>query len=1337
MILIGNQFDDYGVGWSDTYNVKVYDSGGVTDTKYLILENGAAIPFSASAAPSTANPVVPCTLPPGANFLAEWDFEAASGAHLFKFTYPDRTQWTFSTVLKNRYQPVYSLSSITDRNGHSIYFRYDMGYGPPEVPTDNVYLALSAYLLLTRITDDSGNPLLTINRAQDGSGLIKSISDRYGRTVVYQSSSHPTAGVPQSWPQYHYDLDVVSQIVPTGTLAPPMRMQYGYANYPDLEGTELTPFLHTITFPSPTGKGASTETINYSTANLAVTSTVDANGVVHKYSSVDGNHVKVTITDSKGNLAYSYTVGFDNNMSQTTRTDGTNTTVVDSRTLSDPNNPYKPSTVTDGNGNITAYSWDQFGNLQSRTSPYGTRTTLTWSYTRFALGELSRIQEGSKTPLTLGYHEPSGLLATLTAPQPGTVGDGKTVVTSITYDSLGNPLTIVQPGNNATATRTTTFNYQTDGAYSQTAAYGQPIVITDNLGHSTHYRYDPRAEMISVTDALGNQTNLGYNLAGQILQIAYPALSDVTASVAVSRSALTYSGATQTYSGSLTLTNAGHATFTGRIAAVLTNLTPGITLVNPYGSYEGNPYLLSAAGTLAPKQSVTLPITLSNPKSLAVSYGVQAYLTDAHGAPASMNARVAAGYLYPGGPLLQAALYDEAGSVLRSVSRAYGPEGETLSVTGSANSLGVRYDGDYRVTTILDGNGHATHYSYNTAGYLHDVTYPLGDLVRYPKYDRNGNVLQRIDGRGIETDYVYNDPASRLTDVQYHSTGKYTGLEALDVHVSYDEYSRVIGFTDGSGSTARAYDDLNKLLSVTTTYTGPNGKALPAVTIDYGFYPDGSRASMDITSGTAKYPFSYGFDKVSRLVSLVNPGGTTEQWSYFDNGWVKSRQTAQGAAGLYSYNARGFLNDLTYYAPDGSLLADFGEMTYDASGSRLTLSALNPARPAYSGFTGYTYDSKNQLTLEQSTRNGGYTNSFAYDLAGNATQFRGNARTYNTENQRTGSGFAYDGNGNPTSYAYTSLAFDPENHMTSFGSALTAGYRADGLRAWKRSASGQTYFVYSGIVPVCEMDSTGNVTAVNTFGRDGLVSRDTAAGEQVYAFDPQGSAALALSTSGAVQASMMLDAFGAGAGQSTPYGGFGSRWGYYSDAETSVPLLGLRHYDPAIGRFMTRDPIGANGGVNFYRYVSNDAPNLADPLGLCAKSGSQQPPWDGSNPWNWPPDLWPGSSGPPLPPNPIGGGPLAPWPDNNGNTGPPMSGEPALIIAEAGAMHAGFELAEALSPNPVLEWLGTSALLYDAYRLFSEPRPSPSDDDGQHTGTAGPGNLPLPPPTIFGSPWPP
>ncbi len=393
--------------------------------------------------------------------------------------------------------------------------------------------------MLSSITNEDGTALLTLQRATDGTGNLVLVQDCYGREVFYHDGLYSNSQVPKPWARSLQLLDRVSQIVPTGTNTnPPDRYVYAYQMLSNTNlsattpgGYEQVPFLHTCSVPSPTGSGVSTYTWNYDATTDFVQSEIDGNGNETDYQSADANgnpttgqtnSTLVTVKDARGNVAYKSLHGYNPDMSATAVTDGAGQ-AVSTPSYSDPNDPYRPSSVTDGNGKTTHYTWDAYGNQTSQTSPRGTLMTNTYRYANFALGELVSEQEGGKTASTYAYAEPSGLVQSISTPKPGTTGTGATVTASFTYDDYGNLLAVTAPGNNAVASITTTFNYTQDGSYTQATALGQPLTVTDNLGKVTHLRYDAQGNTLSVTDALGNETDGTYNLANQPVETVFPA----------------------------------------------------------------------------------------------------------------------------------------------------------------------------------------------------------------------------------------------------------------------------------------------------------------------------------------------------------------------------------------------------------------------------------------------------------------------------------------------------------------------------------------------------------------------------------------------------------------------------------------------------------------------------------------------------------------------------------------------------------------------------------------------------------------------------------------------
>src|SRR5262249_1173657 len=55
------------------------------------------------------------------------------------------------------------------------------------------------------------------------------------------------------------------------------------------------------------------------------------------------------------------------------------------------------------------------------------------------------------------------------------------------------------------------------------------------------------------------------------------------------------------------------------------------------------------------------------------------------------------------------------------------------------------------------------------------------------------------------------------------------------------------------------------------------------------------------------------------------------------------------------------------------------------------------------------------------------------------------------------------------------------------------------------------------------------------------------------------------------------------------------------DSDTSLYYYRARYYDPEVGRFISEDPIGVEGGINLFAYTDNSPVRWADPFGLQAK----------------------------------------------------------------------------------------------------------------------------------------
>ena len=173
------------------------------------------------------------------------------------------------------------------------------------------------------------------------------------------------------------------------------------------------------------------------------------------------------------------------------------------------------------------------------------------------------------------------------------------------------------------------------------------------------------------------------------------------------------------------------------------------------------------------------------------------------------------------------------------------------------------------------------------------------------------------------------------------------------------------------------------------------------------------------------------------------------------------------------------------------------------------------------------------------------------------------------------------------------------------------------------------------------------MTVTNTFAAYGLVVRDTSAGSVLYTFDPSGNVSQRFSATGTILSTDLYDSFGLRQSTSSASDGFGfgAQSGYYTDVETGLILCDHRYYDPQTARWLTRDPVGYEGGINLYEYCKNDPVDLTDADGDAPGPPSPNP-------------------GPPVPPAPYPNPPPMPppLPPNSPVTVTPSPTAPIIIL---------------------------------------------------------------------------
>lgn len=577
----------------------------------------------------------------------------------------------------------------------------------------------------------------------------------------------------------------------------------------------------------------------------------------------------------------------------------------------------------------------------------------------------------------------------------------------------------------------------------------------------------------------------------------------------------------------------------------------------------------------------------------------------------------------------------------------YNATGDLVTIINANNATqaSLTYDGFDRVATVTDSEGRTVAYAYDAADRLTQVTYPDGTRERYA-YDRL-DLASVTDRLGRTTRYAHDalqrltvvtDPLGRLTTVTYGPHNKPTSLTDPGGNVTtwaYDLQGRLTAktYADGKGLTYTYEATTSRLKSLTdalgqtrqvgyandnrpTSVTYLNALTpTPAVTLAYDHYFP-RLTSMSDGSGTTQY--AYG--PVGSLGALQRQTETTPLATITTThdalGRLSSRTVSGAGAESFAYDA---LGRLTGHASDlGAFTLAYLGQTGQITSRTLASSTLattwsylpNSDDRRLAGITNTGLASSQISAFSFTSRADGLitgiseTTDQTIPLPAAAQQ----TASYNALNQLTtlsGQALTWDDNGNLLADGTRAYTWDAENRLVGIsypgqpGQHTTFAYDGLGRRTTIAStpagggATVTTSYVWCGLKPCQARDAAGSVT------RGYYAEGEQVAGQPVYyGVDQLGSIRRAFASPSNAPA-YSYTPYGAPLQSTPPLTDF-TYAGMLHHPESGLSLATYRAYDPAAGRWLSRDPIGELGGINLYAYVEGNPVNYIDPDGQFA-----------------------------------------------------------------------------------------------------------------------------------------
>jgi RHS repeat-associated protein len=433
------------------------------------------------------------------------------------------------------------------------------------------------------------------------------------------------------------------------------------------------------------------------------------------------------------------------------------------------------------------------------------------------------------------------------------------------------------------------------------------------------------------------------------------------------------------------------------------------------------------------------------------------------------------------------------------------------------------------------------------------------------------------------------------------------------------------------------YDELNRVTqsrtagSVTVSGQGLGDDPVTVdvdTTRDFRYDPIGRLSQETNELGNFSYNYSDVFS--NRLQSIVKDAGAFQsQFSYdlatyylksiihSESGSEVGRQTyaAYNDAGLvteWQKRAGDIPSDYTLVYDGVDRLAGYTKLragsipfdervsdTYDNSGNRimrLVERITDTTEPVQS--VTYNYDAVNQLRVEHSHSdllNADRTRHYAWDPRGR-TRTDGN-RTYEWDALSRLRRIDY-----ASGTKATFLNYDALGRLSS----LTESNDGTIKHAAITNLASRRVFVWDGLSPAAEIILlNGQKPVVRYHYQQGFIDSGRPKRKYNYARDHLGSITDIVGEGNDRALHVDYDPWGnattSGSVNSVHEPTF-SFCGYMYHKPSGLYLTLFRQYDPAIGRWLSPDPLGESSGLNLYAYVNGNPVNATDPFGLTTAS---------------------------------------------------------------------------------------------------------------------------------------